>query len=263
MQIFILGTSGDGIVTSRQILASGGIVIKTEGLQTHIDPGPGALVQTAKYGINTRDTSLLLVSHEHLNHASGATSIIAGMTYDRMDVRGVMGATRKLFDNTSTGITIPQIYRQALERVLYLKPGDKVEVEDLHIIITDVKHTTESLGFILESEGVRVGIPGDTGYDKKIFDQYKECDLIILNMKHGFNYHDNNNLGADDIIRIIEQCTPKSILLTHFGMKLYNQGPLYIAREVRMKSKVPCQVMTARDGMILERTGNNFSPRIA
>jgi len=263
MQIYILGTSGDGIVTSRQVLGSGGIVVKTENLQTHIDPGPGALVQAAKYGVNTRDTSFLLVSHEHLNHASDATNVIAGMTYDRMDIRGVVGAPRKLFDNESTGITIPQIYRQAVERILYLKPGDKIEVEDLHVIITNTKHTPESLGFILESEGVRVGIPGDTGYDKKVFDEYKDCDLLILNMKHGFNYEDKNSLGADDIIRIIEQCTPKTILLTHFGMKLYNQGPLYIAREIRMKSKISCQVMTARDGMIVERVGNNFSPRMS
>jgi ribonuclease BN (tRNA processing enzyme) len=263
MQIIMLGTSGDGIVTSRQILGSGGIVIKTEGLQTHIDPGPGALIQAAKYGIDTRETSLLLVSHEHLNHAAGATGIIAGMTYDRMDVRGVMGAAKRLFDNSSTGITIPPIYRQALERILFLKPGDRIEVEDLHVIITESKHSPDSLGFILECEGVRVGIPGDTGYDKKIFAQYMTCDLLILNMKHGFNYQDEHSLGADNIITIIEQCNPKSILLTHFGMKLYNHGPLYVAREVRIRSKVACQVMTARDGMILERTGSNFSPRVA
>jgi ribonuclease BN (tRNA processing enzyme) len=262
MQIFILGTSGDGIVTSRQLLGSGGIVVKTEGLQTHIDPGPGALIQANKYGLNTRDTSLLLISHEHLNHAADATAIIAGMTYDKMDVRGVIGTTKKMFDNNSTGITVPTIYRQALERILFLKAGDKIEVEDLHVIITNTKHSTESLGFILEAEGIKVGIPGDTGYDKKIFDQYVDCELLILNMKHGFNFNDENNLGADDIVKIIEQCTPKGILLTHFGMKVFNQGPLYVAREVRMKSKVPCQVMTAREGMILERNGGTFSPRI-
>ena len=143
MQIFILGTSGDGIVTSRQLLASGGIVIITDGLQTHIAPGPGALLQAAKYGISTRDTSLLLISHEHLNHAADATSIIAGMTYDRMDVRGVIGAPRKLFDNNNTGITVPAVYRQALERILYLKADDKIEVEDLHVMIKNSKHSTE------------------------------------------------------------------------------------------------------------------------
>ncbi|MFT4309955.1 MAG: MBL fold metallo-hydrolase [Candidatus Woesearchaeota archaeon] len=263
MQIYILGTSGDGMLTSRQILGSGGIIVKTEGLQTHIDPGPGSLLRAARQGINPRNTTLLLISHEHLNHAADATTIIAGMTYDMMDIRGVLGTTKKLIDNNSTNITVPLSYRQALERVLYLKPGDRIEVEDLHAIITDTKHTPESIGFILESEGMRIGLPGDTGYDKKLFEQYNDCDLLILNMKHGFNYKDETNLGSDDVLTIIEQCRPKSVLLTHFGTKVYNQGPLYIAREIRMKSPVQCQVMTARDGMVLERSGTMFSPRIA
>ena len=50
-KITFLGTGGDAFVIGKQIRASGGIILQAEGLQFHIDPGPGALVKAAENGI--------------------------------------------------------------------------------------------------------------------------------------------------------------------------------------------------------------------
>ncbi len=47
-QIIFLGTGGDPVVVGKQIRSSGGIVLKLDGLQFHLDPGPGALVKCTK-----------------------------------------------------------------------------------------------------------------------------------------------------------------------------------------------------------------------
>ena len=67
-RILFLGTGGDEFVVSKQIRASGGIILNTEGYQFHIDPGPGALVQAKKHDVNFRETTAVIVTHSHINH---------------------------------------------------------------------------------------------------------------------------------------------------------------------------------------------------
>ena len=50
-KLLFLGTSGDHIVTGKQILGSGGIIFQTEGMQFLIDPGPGCLIKAKESGI--------------------------------------------------------------------------------------------------------------------------------------------------------------------------------------------------------------------
>ena len=51
-RIIFLGTAGSTAVVSKQLRASGGIIIQVEDLQFHLDPGPGALVKAKEYGVN-------------------------------------------------------------------------------------------------------------------------------------------------------------------------------------------------------------------
>jgi len=40
--IIFLGTGGDEYVVGKQLKGSGGIIVRVEGYQFHIDPGPAA-----------------------------------------------------------------------------------------------------------------------------------------------------------------------------------------------------------------------------
>ena len=42
-KILFLGTGGDATVVGKQKRMSGGIILKIEGYQFHLDPGPGSL----------------------------------------------------------------------------------------------------------------------------------------------------------------------------------------------------------------------------
>ena len=43
---------------------SGGIIIKSGGQQIHIDPGPGALQESAFQGANPKDTTIIVINKE-------------------------------------------------------------------------------------------------------------------------------------------------------------------------------------------------------
>src|SRR3989344_5577259 len=93
-RIVFLGTAGDSSVTSKQLRASGGIIIQIDDLQFHIDPGPGSLVRAKEFSINPRATSAILVTHNHLNHANDVNAIIDAMTLGGFDRKGVLIANQ-------------------------------------------------------------------------------------------------------------------------------------------------------------------------
>ena len=44
-----MGTAGGKTAVNKQLRASGGIILRIEGIQFHLDPGPGALVKANEY----------------------------------------------------------------------------------------------------------------------------------------------------------------------------------------------------------------------
>jgi len=260
MQIFVLGTSGDGMLTARQSLASGGIVIGSNDLQIHYDPGPGALAGLFRAGLNPRNTGLILVSHNHLNHAGGAVEAIAGITYDKIDIKGVMAAPRALFDNSGPGISIPLHYQQSLERVIPLGPGDRISIGNTEILAYPAEHgKAETLGYIIRSEGLKIALPSDTVFSEEVFKPYINSDLLILNVVNGFKFNDHKHMSADDAVLAINYCKPKSVLLTHFGTKVFNHGPMYVTREIKKIAEHDCNVITARDNLVLRYVAGTFN----
>ena len=260
MQIFVLGTSGDGMLTARQSLSSGGLVITASELQIHYDPGPGALVGMHKAGLNPRNTGLILASHNHLNHAGGVVEAIAGITYDNLDIKGVIAGPKILFNTQSPGISVPRKYQQSLERILPLSAKDKISIGDVEIIAQEANHKdAECLGFIVRAENLKISLPSDTVFSEGLFEPYKNSDLLILNVVNGFNFSDGKHMGADDIVRAIDYCKPHSVLLTHFGTKIFNHGPMYVTREIKKMSSHDCNIITGRDNLVLRYVAGTFS----
>ena len=60
--IIFLGTAGSSAVVSKQLRASGGIILQVEDLQFHLDPGPGALTKAKEYGIDLQHNTAILIS---------------------------------------------------------------------------------------------------------------------------------------------------------------------------------------------------------
>ncbi len=252
MKIFILGTSGDAILTSKNVLFSSGLVFFNGKSQLHYDPGSNVLYALRRAGLNVRNTNIVLNSHVHFNHASNINDLIIGMTYNGLDVKGITIGTSLLFEDNPLFSITPRV-RTFTEKNIVMNDKEKVEVDNILIESFSSKHNVESLGFVIKDNFVSIGLPGDTGFDKNFFENFKNLDLLILNSKHGFyNVDDKFNLNGFDIVSIIDFCKPKNVVLTHFSYKLFNSGLLYFLREVKKKVSHKCNIILARDFSVLE-----------
>ena len=233
-QIIFLGTGGDEFVVSKQIRASGGIIIKTEGYQFHIDPGPGALVQAKKYNVNIRENTAVLVSHAHLNHCNDVNVVLAAMSHNKLDIKGVLIANDTLVNgDEKTRPYLTDFHKGCVERVIVPSAGQRIGIENIEIVALKAKHTDpKTIGFKLITPKFSLVYSSDTRYNPELIKEYEGADILILNVIGPFDKKREFNLGSDDATNIIKRVNPKLAILTHFGKDMIEANPVYQAREI-------------------------------
>jgi len=256
-KILFLGTGGDSAVVGRMRRAAGGIIVHVDGFQFHIDPGPGALVKAKEYGINLRENTCILVSHGHLNHNSDLNAVISAMTYNGLDRKGVIIASKSVVEGTPGPRPISPVlatfFKNCVERVIMVHKGQKVGIESIEIHTLETYHNDETaIGFKMYTPSFTLAYSADTGYSPEFADQYENVDILILNCVHPGDVKSKYNLTAESVEKLIIKSKPRLCILTHFGNKFLDEDPIYQAREIQKKTGV--QVIAAVDGLEIEPT---------
>lgn len=249
-KITFLGTAGDSFVYGKQIRSSGGIVIKTGGYQFFIDPGPGALLRAKLSNINPRETTAVIATHNHVNHAAELNALISAMTLNGFDRIGVVIGNETVIKGSENNYPVLSKHHiKCVERIIPLKEGQRVGIENIEIQALKAYHDDENaLGLKLFTEDFVMVYTGDTGYKKELIEQYKKCDILVLNTVH-FNEKSGINLSSDDAIKIISKVQPQLVIITHFGKSMIKEDPMIEARRIQKETGV--QVIAANDGMVI------------
>ncbi len=260
-KLVFLGTGGDAIVVGGQIRSSGGIILQVEDNQFHIDPGPGALARARDYGVNLRNNVAVLVSHNHLNHCNDINAVISAMTLNGLDKKGVLITNKSAFNGTPEMEPILTKYHRGLiERNIILEPGQRVGINEIEIRATHAQHTDPStIGFKFMTPQFALGYSSDTGYISELVEDYKEVDIMVLNVVYPREMKDKYMLSIDDAIRLLPEIRPKLAILTHFGIKLQEMDFLNEVRKVQKETKI--QTIAAKDGMSINPVSYSVSLR--
>ncbi|MBS3137766.1 MBL fold metallo-hydrolase [Candidatus Woesearchaeota archaeon] len=251
-KIIFLGTAGDAIVVGKQLRASGGIIIQVDNTQLHIDPGPGALTMASMYGINLRNTNAILVSDNHINHCNDINAVINAMTAGGEEPKGVLICCKSVVERIEdqkelTPFLMPH-YKQLLDKTIILERGNKTNVNEIDIKATYTKHSDHAaVGFRILSSKFNLGYTGDTGFSKKLIDDFNDIDMLILNVQNPASYKKDHQLNSDDAIKIILDVKPKLAVITHFGIKMLEADVLSEVRRIHLATGI--QVIAAKDGM--------------
>lgn len=250
-KITFLGSAGDTYSYAKQFRGSGGFVLKVDDIQFHIDPGPGATVRAAEHGVNLRENTGILVTHNHLGHCNDVNSVIDAMTYGGLDKRGVLICNKTLVDgNDDMKGYLTDFHKDCVEKVIILEAKKRIGIMNIDIIGTTTKHSDkDGIGFKIITPYFTLGYPGDTKLTNEIMDQFEGCDILIMNIVAPPGIKIDGQMNADDAIRMIEKIQPKLAIITHFGLKMLKADPIYEAREIQKKTKV--QVIAAKDGMVV------------
>jgi len=254
-RIVFLGTAGSSAVVTKQLRASGGIILQVEDLQFHIDPGPGALIKAKEYGINLHHTTAILVSHNHINHCNDLNVVIEAMTHSGIEHRGLVLGSKSVLNNTQGSNSILTDYhKQLVEKIIPLEKKHKVGIEFTEINALPVDHTDpDAIGFKFFCPRFTLSYTGDTAYSDQLAEELKGTDILILNVPYPEDKAVGKNLDVHSAIKLVSIVQPKLAILTHFGLDLLKADPLQAARDIQRITSV--QTIAAQDGLAISPEG--------
>lgn len=251
IEITLLGTGGGRFATITQKRRTAGIRIISEGLNFHLDPGPGALVYSINEGLNPQKLNAVFVSHCHPDHYTDAEVLIEAMTKGTTKKRGVLVASRSVLHGNEMGFNpvVSKYHKQMLERVIEASPNKNFQIGNIKVFVTEARHTDpDTVGFRFEtSEFGNFAYTSDTEYFEGISKYYEGIRLLILCVMRPSGKPWKGHMTTNDAIKIVEEAHPEQAILTHFGMQMIFKGPAREAKLIEKETGVP--TIAAKDGM--------------
>lgn len=250
MDLIFLGTGGGRWTTITQKLKTGGFRLHGKE-KIHIDPGPGALVNSYQYEISPLDTDAILVTHCHPDHYNDTEILIEAMTRGMTSKRGILAASESVIEgNNQVGPGVSNYHKNFVDHII-LKPGEKLRLTETEIFALPAKHsdpTTIGLKFLTDSKIITY--TSDTEIFEGLVDIYSPSDVIIFNVIRPKNDRIPWHLCTEDVIKILKEIKPKPRLaiLSHFGLKMIG---LQDEEAKRVSKETGVKTIAAKDGLKL------------
>ena len=239
-----MGTAGARFMVARQVAASGGLYLDDGKTRIAMDPGPGAIVQYARHGVDLTTLDAIVLSHRHLDHSSDVNVMIEAMTDGGFQHRGRLFCPADALDDDPV---VLRYVRRFPSEIVRLEPDTQYRVGSIEFT-TSARHVhqVETFGFRF---GDRFGWVTDSEYYDGIAAQHRAnvmaLHTVLLHCRQGLPH-----LCVDDVERIIAEAKPRVAYLTHFGMTVWQAKPDQLA--AAMSDRLGIDVRAAHDGMTLE-----------
>jgi len=142
--------------------------------------------------------------------------------------------------------------RSYLERIEVLRENSDYSIGGLKFSTAGKHvHSVETYGFNFHLPDATVSYITDTKFHPDLLTQYPG-DLLLLNVvllaeNPGRQI---DHLSLDDVRVLLKKTRAKTVVLTHFGMRILQAKPWEVAE--RLSEETGVKVIAARDGMTLE-----------
>ncbi|MCK5040435.1 MAG: MBL fold metallo-hydrolase [Candidatus Aenigmarchaeota archaeon] len=245
-KIKFIGIGGGRRAMLTQKIKTGGIYIELNknNINTNffLDPGVGAFTGSIEQKIKFSKVDALLISHCHTDHINDAPVIIEAMTNSGRKKRAGLYASKLAIEYIS------QYHKNCFETVKTIKTYEQFQVNNIQVNTTKTSHTEKyNIGFIFD--GV-IGYTSDTTLSDKISEQYKNLDVLILNVcffKNPYKGRDfgyGQHLDAYDAVRFLKIAKPKTCILYHIGVSILNYGFEKTRRYIQINSGIKTIIPT-------------------
>lgn len=248
MELRFLGTGGGRYVTGTQRRKTGGIVLKSEDAQIHIDPGPGAIVNTHQEVDEPSETNAVIVSHAHLDHSNDAEAIIE-MMVEAYEQPGTVFANETVLKGFSDMEKKISNYHQKICMDLKtLGDGSEYSFQDLKIHSQHMFHSDpKTAGFTVSNGEKEIGFWTDTEYSDELVDFYEGCETLVVFCSRPKNKATQSHTALSDIPEITDKISPATVIVTHFGYAFLDSD--LEEQENWLDEEIEPKVVFAEDGM--------------
>ena len=249
-KITFLGSAGD-IKTAGKIYSSGGIVINTEGYQFQIDPGISSLSTAREAQVNLRDNDVVICTNNNLVSCNDLNAVIDYMSLEGEDKHGVLvGAVSVINGSNDENPILKETTRKHVEKIIGLKPDDKVGLGDVDITAKKVNSPDDNgIGVLIEAPVFRLGYVPTSGFSVTNAKQFEKVDILILSVKNPSSVTEAKSMNIKEAVQFIDLAKPRLAIITNLGFKLSKDTSVKIIREVQKETKV--QTMVASPGLVI------------
>jgi ribonuclease BN (tRNA processing enzyme) len=245
--LLFLGTAGGRVLVFRQLRASGGLWLESNGTNILFDPGPGALIRCLQNNLNPQDLDAIVLSHKHLDHSADANVMIEAISEGGFKPKGWILAPGDCYDEDPVILKYNRNYLDEFVRThegfKYQHKGVELEFPIKH------EHGVETYGYKIKTSKFTLSHIVDTKFFDALIRSYNNCDILVINTIFS-EPRPYPHLCVDDAIKLIEGIKPSLAILTHFGYKLWQENPEIYAEKIQNNTGI--QTIAARDGLKLD-----------
>ena len=246
-RLLFLGTGGGRWSSIFQERATGGFRLELERDQIHIDPGPGAIVRCKEAGVNPRETTAVICTHDHLDHQSDAEIMVEAMCMG--DQTGVFLGSESAMNGTDQFDPALDKYHASLpSETSLLRDGSEYKFRDCTLTAFKLRHTDPStVGLVFDTNFGKIGYIADTGIFPELSDHFKDCKFLVISLMRPGNFRIPGHLCTEDAIKLLKEVSPQKTIFIHFGLKMLRAGPEKEAERIAKETGKSC--IAASDGM--------------
>lgn len=186
------------------------------------DFGFGNLRQLARAGLDPVGISDVFLSHRHPDHAGDLAALLFYYRYDRkpksktlrvFGPRGLKSFLKRLGSAFHPWLE-PRGY--AL-KICELRPGEGVHGPGWSVASIESQHNTPSLSYRLSAGGKSMVYSGDSGYDLKLAEFARDCDLFLLECTLADRERYKWHLNASQALQLVQDSRCRKAVFTHLS----------------------------------------------
>ena len=246
MYLILLGSGGGRWVAFNQKMRTGGFRLHGE-INLHIDPGPSAMLGMQEMRIDPIKTDGIFVTHCHPDHYNDAEVLIEAMTVGAREKKGILAASRSVINGIdSIGPAISKYHQDRVLKKYVLEAGNKVKIKGTTVEALPTKHSDPTtVGLKIYTNEGTITYSSDTELYDGLNEGFRDSDVLILNTIRPKSDRIPWHLCTEDVIKITKETKPKLVILTHFGMKMFDQRS---AEARRVENETGIKTIAAFDG---------------
>ena len=254
-ELIFLGFGGARFNVVSQYHPTGGIILRMNGVQVHVDPGPAAIFYAQLAEVNPEETRVVVATHDHTDHVVDVPVMLEAMHGGNMQRRvGTLISTPDYIAN------LHSYYRNLLENIIALTPGSKCVIRgqpEINVVATPAVHdeNVATIGVKFYSGDYCIGFTSDTEVFPAFTSTYADCDILVCNVLRPENYHCDRHMTTNEVLPYLEDLhrhhALKVVVLTHLGARWGSDRikPVIDAQLKKIKDRLPCPVFPAVFGV--------------